>query len=212
MKIEYGERNVLVPKDEIDTYTNLDISADISLSDERQGPRVAFCCTIDLPPGFEPALDKDKARFLYTTDCLYTSIEEQQICCESECGPVYGTCFIAKIMGCIPYVVSIPVIAPCGGAVLPTLPCTTDDKSKLGFICCKGNVCIEQEIGKSTTRPNLPKLTCDNVTLTEFNTKKVSDIMPLCTVSAECGSIRAAGIIQLPTAVVSNVHCPPGFN
>lgn len=216
MKFEYNERNVLIPK--YDTYDTeyeegkAGANINIDLADQRQAPHVKFCCTIDLPPHFDIA-PEHRPRFIYNTDCLSTNVISQQICCETNCGPVLGTCFIAKITGCIPYLISIAVRTGCGGEVnLDLGQCnvkTNDDK--IGYICCKGSICVDEVIGQSTQTLNLPKLGCDNVFLKTFNIVPGTDVT-VCNEKLDCTSLVAGGTIELPLANPITTPCPPGLD
>ncbi|MRS27135.1 hypothetical protein [Bacillus sp. RIT694] len=159
-----------------------------------------------------PATDRNP-RFIYSTECLSTNIVSQQICCDTTCGPVFGTCYIAKITGCIPYLISIAVRSQCGGEVNLTADgCNvTTNGDQLGYICCKGSVCVDEIIGQSTQIPTVPVLDCNSVILDTFNIVPGTGV-PVCDKTIQCSSLVAGGTIVLPTATANNIPCPPGVN
>lgn len=170
---------------------------------------VNFCCTIDLPPNFEVVEDVTVPhRFLYTTDCLDIVIEAEEICYDTKCGPLKGTCNNARLIGCIPYLANIAVTSECGGAITGPLCNTTTDGSNIGYICCKGNICVNQIIGSSTEKINVPAvLNCDLVKLINFGVTGAQTI-GICDQKIECAQRTVVGTIQLPTVTVSHTPCP----
>ena len=169
---------------------------------------VNFCCTIDLPPGFEIE-NSVEPRFLYTTDCLDIVIEAEEICHDTECGPLKGICNNARIIGCIPYVANIAVTSECGGAITG-MACGNahTDESHVGYICCKGSICVNEIIASSTEKIDIPKnLDCKLVELVNFGISG-SQTINFCNQSINCNQRTVVGTIQLPDISVSHTKCP----
>lgn len=195
MDLEYHENEII--DDNVDTDTR----------EYRVDKFVNFCCTIDLPPGFE-VVDSVQHRFLYTTDCLDIIIEDEPICCNTKCGPVNGVCHNARIIGCIPYVANIAVTSECGGAITGVV-CdnATTDGSNIGYICCKGSICVNVLIASSTEKINIPNnLDCNLVKLINFGVSG-SQTINFCNHQITCQQRTVVGTIKLPDITVSHTPC-----
>ncbi|WP_337051078.1 hypothetical protein [Priestia megaterium] len=219
LNYQYGKDNVLIPKDNVlvpyegfkpDNIQN-QYAGQLITVPNTNNPLVTFCCTIELPTGFNLAEGNEK--FVYNTECLTPVLNSAQICCQTDCGPVYGTCFTVQITGSIPYIVSLPITSDCGGDVMKdsvNQDCKVSIQSNAGYICCKGNICVNASIGTSTSQPQLPVLNCDTVKLIEFKTIIENDVMSLCDKQIPCRQVKVLGTIELPSAVIENKECPPG--
>ncbi|PFV86972.1 hypothetical protein COL21_29895 [Bacillus thuringiensis] len=172
------------------------------------GP-IQFCCNLNIPNG--ATVNWDTLRFIYDLTCLNSIVTPNQLCCDSACGPVKFTVFTVKVVGCIPYYVSVDVSFPnaCGGTIKidPACNVTVTPNSTVA-ICCRGNICVDNVIGCSTEQPTIPKLTCNDVILTSLgkiqNTGTVIDSngQP-CSISNVCNDVSIVGTIninaQIPT-------------
>ncbi|MDF4197769.1 hypothetical protein [Bacillus subtilis] len=211
--LQYGEGNVLIPKTE-NNISNLDLISDATTDlNLRQEPcnvtpslTVDFCCNIDLPNGFKLADQiANPPRLLYSVECLSSSVTAVNACEELKCGPVFYTCYCQKITGCIPYVVSVAIESKCGGEVTSDANCNVQNiKTNVGYICCKGNTCVDVTTGQSTTNPNPINLDCNNVKLTRF--KAQMETHNICNIS--CDHIVVVGTFSLPPGNTPVVKCP----
>ncbi|MFJ6273667.1 hypothetical protein [Bacillus thuringiensis] len=195
MDFEYHENEIM------------DDNADTADREYRIEKFVDFCCTIDVPPEFQ-VLDNAQHRFLYTTNCLDIIIEDTPICCDTKCGPVNGVCHNARIIGCIPYVANIAVTSECGGAITGMACDNADtDDSHIGYICCKGSICVNELIASSTQTINIPKnLDCSLVKLINFGVSGPQTIN-FCNRSIKCQQRTVVGTIKLPDIPVNHKQC-----
>lgn len=219
MNYHYGKDNVLIPKDNVlvphggfdHDDTQNQYAGQLVTVPNTSNPLVTFCCTIELPPGFTLAQGNDK--FVYNTTCLTAVLNSEQICCQTNCGPVYGTCYTVQITGSIPYIVSVPVTSACGGEVIKgslNEDCEVRIEPGVGYICCEGNICVNASVGTSTSQPQLPVLDCNTVKLVQFKTIIENEVMNLCNQQIPCRQVKVLGTIELPSAIIENKECPPG--
>ncbi|OAK09344.1 hypothetical protein A6279_23920 [Bacillus wiedmannii] len=136
-------------------------------------------------------------------------IEDEEICCDTKCGPVKGVCQNARIIGCIPYLANIAVTSECGGAITGTV-CnhTATDNSHIAYICSKGSICVNEIIASSTEKINVPKnLDCNLVKLINFGVSG-SQTINFCNRLVTCDQRTVVGTIQLPNIIVGHTLCP----
>lgn len=206
--LKYGEGNVLIPKNITDST---DVNPVFSNEDRQcteTDKQVKFCCTIDIPKCFEFKKNAP-IKFFYDPTCLKPVIQSNLECFHTECGPVWAYCYCAQIIGCIPYLVNVPVVAKeCGvDVVIKEDNCIVETKEndKIGYICCKGDLCVDETLGKYTTPPSIPELDCRNVDLIELGHKDTT--VNVC--NNNCVTLIVSGTLQLPKAVINKQDCPP---
>ncbi|MGA3853995.1 hypothetical protein [Bacillus pumilus] len=207
--LKYAEGNVLIPKNIADSSNvNSVLSNDVRHCTETD-KLVKFCCTIDIPRCF---VFKKNApiKFFYDPTCLKPVIQSKLECIPSECGPVWANCYCAQIIGCMPYLVNVPVeVNECGVDIVTSeddagIKCK-ESNNKIGYICCKGDLCVDETLGKSTTPPSIPKLDCSNVELIELGYNDT----PVNVCNNNCRTLIVSGTLRLPDAKINNQYCPP---
>lgn len=175
---------------------------------------ITFCCNINVPNNFK--IDWKNTRFVYDINCLNIFVKQQIICCDTNCGPVNIPVFTVVVAGCIPYLLSMDVCAPCGGLIISDGDCNVHtDTKREASICCKGSICVDQIIDCSTTLPTLPVLTCDNVKLIKFGqienpNGQIKGIDGKdCDIDIKCQDITIVGEMAINIPKTSYPPCPP---
>ncbi|KUP32834.1 hypothetical protein AU387_10980 [Bacillus halotolerans] len=206
--LKYGEGNVLIPKNISDSSNEIPLLSNEDRECTVTDKLVKFCCTIDIPKCFE-FKKNEPIKFFYDPTCLKPVIQSQLECIPSKCGPVWANCYCAQIIGCIPYLVNVPVaVKECGVDVVTNeanCNVTQIKNNKIGYICCKGDLCVDETLGKSTTPPTIPNLNCDSVKLIELGYNDT----PVTVCNNNCRTLIVSGTLQLPDAIINKQECPP---
>ncbi|MGZ9644659.1 hypothetical protein [Bacillus cereus] len=171
----------------------------INLDEIRNGNSnpLEFCCSIDIPENFKP--DLNSINFIYNLNCLQTITELCKICVDTTCGPVYADIYKTKVIGCIPYIISIKISGQCGGKLdYDSTNCTAtikDPDNKEAYLCCKGNICVDQIIQCTTEYPQPITLNCKNVELTQFQAGNAA--VNICDNPIACTPYIFTGILEI---------------
>ena len=107
---------------------------------------VAFCAAVNLPGRFVPATTPIVPRIIYDLSCLKCIVERctTNVTVGSTTCPV--TLFNVRVVGCIPFIVNVPVLFAPGPGGTCVIPFSATPSERTVSACANGSVCVDNVI------------------------------------------------------------------
>ncbi|WP_300381733.1 hypothetical protein [Clostridium sp.] len=186
----------------------------VALSDESVSPEIAllaappacvavnrsvpFCAAVNLPGKFAPATTPIVPRIIYDLSCLKCIVEKctTNVTVNGTTCPV--TLFNVKVVGCIPFIVNIPVLFAPGVGGTCVVPYSATPSERTVSACANGSVCLDNVI---CTRCNEADAiaACDSL---RFNCDTVTVPIATFTATRDNCVVKVTGSFSLPNCPV----------
>lgn len=155
------------------TSDELDSPEVAILTDPACGPvnrNVTFCAAVNLPGNFVP-VTPIIPRIIYDLSCLRCIVEECTTTVTVGTTNCPVTLFNVRVVGCIPFIVNIPVLFAPGPGGTCVIPFSNTPSERTVSACANGSVCVNNVICTKCNKAdavaacNALRFNCDTVTI-----------------------------------------------